>query len=102
MPVGRAPVAGKERTATDRTGALTRAHGSTRYRASLPCLVPSSRRIEGEEGGRRDGSPRDGDDPCAREPRLSHQWLVFSGPALLRARLPALRQGAKSLPWSLP
>jgi hypothetical protein len=46
---GASAVALKERTATDRTGALTRAHGSTRYRASLPCLVPSSRRIEGEE-----------------------------------------------------
>ncbi len=52
---GASAVTRKEKTATDRTGALTRAHGSTRYRASLPCLVPSSRRIEGEEGGRRDG-----------------------------------------------
>jgi hypothetical protein len=55
-PVFSGQVLWKRRGATDRTGALTRAHGATRDRASLPCLVPSSRRIEGEEDGRRDGS----------------------------------------------
>jgi hypothetical protein len=87
---GASAVARSERTATDRTGALTRAHGSTRYRASLPCLVSSSRRIEGRRRWKTRRLPRDGDDPCAREARLSHQWLVFSRPALVEGQTPGI------------
>ncbi len=46
-------------------------------------------------------APSRRDDPCGREARLSHQWLVFSGPALLRAKLLALRGDAKALPGDL-
>jgi hypothetical protein len=68
---------GEERTATDRTGALTRAHGSL---VTVPASLCRSfvEELEGEEGGRQDGFPLETDDPCAREARLSYLWLVFS------------------------